>query len=126
METQISLQATARKNTQILSVHLYRDYIFLINFKLWSKFYRTLLRVKLRQERRKIVRGINYEKKMLLKKYPDLIGDTDYLQKVLEKKRGYRPPIPYHELIRQPLPNELPKYIVERSRKKNVNEDDQF
>ena len=125
METQIPLQTTAGK---CLNVFVYQQtFVFnFVRFKLWSKFYRTLLRVKLRQERRKIVRGINYEKKMLLNKYPDLAEDKDYLQSVLEKKRGYRPPMPYHELIRKPLPNELPKYIVERNRKKTSNDNDQL
>ena len=85
-----------------------------------------MLRVKLRQERRKTVNQINYEKKMLTKKFPDLTQDSKFVQGVLEKKRGYKPPLPYHELVRQPLPNELPKYLIERKRKKNANEDEQF
>ena len=70
--------------------------------------YRTLLRVRLRKDRNKIKKRINYERKNLFAKHPDLLSDqTDHVQSVLEKKYGYKPPLPYNELIRRPLSNEF-------------------
>jgi hypothetical protein len=85
--------------------------------------YRTLLRVRLRKDRNKIKKRINYEKKRLFAKHSDLLTDqTDFVQSVLEKKYDYKPPMPYHELIRRPLPNEQPR----RTKSKSKFEDDLY
>ena len=45
-----------------------------------------------------------------------------------EKKYGYKPPMPYNELIARPRRNEMPKKMVERLNNKNksVYYDDEF
>lgn len=73
------------------------------------------------------MRRINYEKKHLLSKFPHLGEQTGFVQSVLEEKYDYKPALKYHELIRKPLPNELPKQIRERiDKKKKSFYDDQF
>lgn len=83
----------------------------------WSKFYRTMHRVNLRKERKKVVKTINYETKQILKKFNNLEGDAEYqshLKQFLVKKYGYKPPQPYHQLVRRPKPTDLPKKLAEK------------
>lgn len=59
-------------------------------------------------------------------KHPEYAEDKEYLREYFEKKYGYKPPRPYHELIRKPAPNELPKNIQERLQSKNQFYDEEF
>ena len=62
----------------------------------------------------------------VIKKNPEYENDKEYLQEYFEKKYGYKPPRPYHELIRKPAPNELPKNLQERSKAERKFYDDEF
>ncbi len=88
-------------------------------FKFWSKFYRSNYRVLLRKERKKIVKRVSYAKKRLLKKFPELGEDPKFVENYLQKKYGYKPPLPYHELVRRPRPDQLPKSISQRIQQRN-------
>lgn len=70
------------------------------------------------------MRRINYEKKNLLAKFPELEEQSEFVQSSLEKKYDYKPALPYHQLIRRPLPNELPKKMTERMNSKHNSNDD--
>lgn len=82
----------------------------------WSKFYRTLYRVTLRKERSKIIRQVGYATRTIINKYSDSYSenDADFVKKHFEKMYGYKPATPYHELIRKPKADDLPKRIKER------------
>lgn len=57
-----------------------------------------------------------------MSKHPELESDKEFLREHYEKKYGYKPPMPYHELIRRPAPNELPKDLRERMRSKSSSQ----
>ena len=84
--------------------------------------FRKLCRV----ERRKKLRRVNYATKKLLNENPELREQTEHLKSYFEKKYEYKPPLPYHELIRRPKRDELPKRIVERMQQKREFYDDGF
>jgi hypothetical protein len=65
---------------------------------------------------------MNYEKAILCKRFPELTTDTDYIDKYLIKKHGYRPPKSYAELVAVPRPDQLPPKI--QKRKYNRDDDD--
>lgn len=64
-------------------------------------------RVRLRKERRALMKSIHGRTHALLKKFPELADDKEFVKSYFEKKLGYKPPKPYHELIRKPRPDEL-------------------
>ena len=79
-------------------------------------------RVNLKKERKKITRTINYETKQILNKFNNLENDAEYksyLKQFLEKKYGYKPPQPYHELVRRPRSTDLPKRLDEKLYKRS-------
>ncbi|RMZ98220.1 39S ribosomal mitochondrial [Brachionus plicatilis] len=92
----------------------------------WSKFYSSLNRVRLRKERRKLVKKVDYSIHKVTEKHPEYAENKEYLREYFEKKYGYKPPRPYHELVRKPAPNELPKNIQERLHPKKQFYDDEF
>lgn len=87
----------------------------------WSKHYRTLFRVHLRQERSKIKRRVQYAVKKLSRKHPDL--DKEFVTRHFEEKYGFTKPLPYHQLIQKPKPSDVPLHISEREKFKNKNND---
>lgn len=73
----------------------------------------------LRKERRKKMKRVSYAKRQLLNKFPELEEDPQFVENYLQQKYRYKPPLPYHELIKRPRPDQLPKSISERIQKKN-------
>ncbi len=73
----------------------------------------------MRKERNKIRKRVNYATKQVLRKHPEYAENTDFVKQHFEKLYGYKPPKPYHELIRKPKPDELPKNL-----KESMNESD--
>ena len=74
-------------------------------------------RINLRNERKKVLKTIRYETNQILKKFNNLENDDEYksqLQQFLSKKYGYKPPQPYHLLVRRPKPTDLPKKLAEK------------
>jgi hypothetical protein len=63
----------------------------------------------LRRERNKLKRRVEYAKKVILTKFPEMKENENFIQKHFEQKYGFKPPMPYSELIRRPRPDEIPK-----------------
>jgi hypothetical protein len=60
-------------------------------------------------------------------KFPELYeNNEEFIQRYFENKYGYKPPMPYHELIRRPASNELPERIKARMSKKEESMDEIF
>lgn len=47
------------------------------------------------------------------------IKDKEFVRSYFEKKLGYKRPVPYHELIRKPQPDDVDKHF-----KKKINKED--
>lgn len=86
----------------------------IVNFKLWSGYFRTLHRVFLRKERRKLIRVVHGKTKHILNQFPELGVDQEFIKSYFENKVGYKPPKPYHEIIRRPLPDEVSSELKKR------------
>ncbi len=71
-------------------------------------------RVRLRKERNKLAKKVTYLSNTVLREHPELKSDPEYVREYFEKKVGYNPPLKYHELIRKPRPDELPRRIRQR------------
>jgi hypothetical protein len=75
------------------------------------------------------MKRINWERKQILNKFEEARGDPEYvkhLEEHLVKKYGYKPPKPYHEMMRKPAPNDLPKAIAQRLNNNNTRVDDEL
>jgi large subunit ribosomal protein L47 len=94
----------------------------------WSKFYNSINRVKLRQDRNKKRRSVEYSIGKSIEQMPELKDQTEFLRSYYEKKHDYKPPQPYHELIRKPSPSQLPSKMGERMNKNPSNKfyDEEF
>lgn len=73
-----------------------------------------MLRVRLRKDRNKIIRQVEYATKKILTKFPEYKQNSRIIRSFYEKKYGYKKPMPYHELIRRPSPTEIPKALAKR------------
>ncbi len=71
----------------------------------------------MRKERNKIRKRVNFATKTVLRKHPEYAKDVKFVKQHFKKQYGYKPPKPYHELIRKPQPDELPKNLKERLNK---------
>merc|ERR1712062_96289 len=92
---------------------------------LWSRFYRTLYRKKLRKDRNKLRRRVSYAVRESLRKNPELSNQVSYVREYFEKKYDYRPPMSFDELIKQPSTNQLSKKFEEQiNSKKKFYDDD--
>lgn len=81
----------------------------------WSKFYRTCYRVFLRKERGKILDRVRYAKKQIRRNHPEYYKENQELvEQHYKKEYGYKPPKPYHEMLRKPQPTDLPTRLSER------------
>jgi hypothetical protein len=72
-------------------------------------------RVRLRQERRKLIRRSDYWTKAVLSKHPQMRDQADYVKEYFDKKAGYKPALTYRQLIHKPRPDELPRRMRERA-----------
>lgn len=80
----------------------------------WSKYYRSLNRVRLRQERNKLRRKVKHHSKLILSKHPEFEENAEHLKEYFDNKFGYKPPQPYSELMYKPKPSDLPRKLKER------------
>ena len=68
------------------------------------------------------MRAVMDRTKRVMSKFGAELGqDEEFVRSYFEKKLGYKPPVPYHQLIRKPRPDELSPQLKSRLEKTNNN-----
>lgn len=49
-----------------------------------------------------------------MEKFPEIAQDEQYVRGYYEKKFGFKPPKPFHEMIRKPRPDEVSPRLKEK------------
>lgn len=73
-----------------------------------------MYRVRMGAERTKLRKEVNRRTESIFKKFPQSRENKLFVEEYVKKKLGYQRPIPYHDLIRKPLPNEVKKEFKEK------------